>query len=207
MNRAFLVRADFDVLFPSALFRVDIGTETRAAVLPSSRSVQIGTPATAFATIVNPGPRSAVGCRITPASSIAANFVFQTTNPATNQVTGTPNTPVDIPPGAGQTFVIALTPTEPVAPTDVQLRFDCSNSDLAPMQSGLNTLFFSASATPVPDIVALAATLDHDGVVKIPGAPGTGVFASGNGERRRRRANYGIGGHGERQSAGSSHAL
>ena len=38
-------------------------------------------------------------------------------------------------------------------------------------------LLFSASATPVPDIVALAATLTNDGIVNIPGANGTGAFA------------------------------
>jgi hypothetical protein len=38
-------------------------------------------------------------------------------------------------------------------------------------------LLFSASDTPVPDIVALAATPTNDGIVNIPGAGGTGVFS------------------------------
>jgi len=59
----------------------------------------------------------------------------------------------------------------------VQLSFDCTNSDPAAIYSGLNTLLFSASSTPVPDIVALAATLNSDGIVNIPGSTGTGVFA------------------------------
>ena len=41
--------------------------------------------------------------------------------------------------------------------------------------TGLNTLLLSASSTPVPDIVALAAA--DAGRVLIPGATGTGVFA------------------------------
>ena len=41
---------------------------------------------------------------------------------------------------------------------------------------GVNTLLGSASANPVPDIVALAASADP-GIVDIPGANGTGVFA------------------------------
>ena len=89
-----------------------------AAVLPSSRSVQVGTLATAFATIINAGQETATGCAISPISTIPATLSFQTTDPATNQVTGTPNTPVDIPPGAAQSFVFALTPTAPIAPTD-----------------------------------------------------------------------------------------
>ena len=47
---------------------------------------------------------------------------------------------------------------------------------MAPSQTGLNTVLLSASTTPVPDIVALAASGDP-GIVDIPGATGTGVFA------------------------------
>ena len=38
-------------------------------------------------------------------------------------------------------------------------------------------MLFSASGTPVSDIVALAATIDNNGIVTVPGAAGTGVFA------------------------------
>jgi hypothetical protein len=41
----------------------------------------------------------------------------------------------------------------------------------------VNTLTTSASLDPVPDIVALAATISNDGIVHIPGAAGTGAFA------------------------------
>ena len=110
-------------------------------------------------------------------TSIPAAFAFQTTDPATNAVTGSPNAPVDIPAGSSQSFVFALTPTAPIAPTDVQLSFDCANSFPASILSGINTLFLSASATPVPDIVALAVTLSNDGIMNIPGTNGAGAFA------------------------------
>jgi hypothetical protein len=55
--------------------------------------------------------------------------------------------------------------------------FDCANAASAMSLSGINTLLLSASATPVPDIVALAATLNNDGIVNVPGVTGTGVFA------------------------------
>jgi hypothetical protein len=58
----------------------------------------------------------------------------------------------------------------------VQFSFDCGNTDPAPINVGLNTLLLSASATPVPDIVALAATITNDGIVSIP-ASGIGAFA------------------------------
>jgi hypothetical protein len=64
-----------------------------------------------------------------------------------------------------------------MAPTDVQFSFDCANSSPAPINTGLNTLLLSASATPVPDIVALAATTTNDGIVNILGTNGIGAFA------------------------------
>ncbi len=67
----------------------------RAAVLPSSRSVQVGSFATAFATIINSGTTTATGCGIAPVTSTPANFSFQTTDPVTNRLTGTVNTGVN----------------------------------------------------------------------------------------------------------------
>jgi hypothetical protein len=148
-----------------------------AAVLPSSRSVQVGNPATAFATIINAGQALATGCTISPLTGIPAASIYQATDPATNQVIGSQNTPIDIPAGVAQSFIFALTPNALIAPTDVQLSFECINSNPAPIHSGVNTLLFSASATQVPDIVALAATRNNDGIVNIPGTNGTGVFA------------------------------
>jgi N-acetylneuraminic acid mutarotase len=155
----------------------DISIQLVAAVLPSSRSVRVGTPATAFATIINTDSNMATGCMISPITNIPATFTFQTTNPATNQVTGSPNIPLDIPAGAAQSFVFALTPNTPMAPTDVQLSFDCASTDPAPIISGLNTFLFSSSSTPTPDILALVATPTNDGIVNILGTNGTGVFA------------------------------
>jgi hypothetical protein len=147
-----------------------------AAVLPTSRSVLVDTPATAFATIINPGPITATKCAITPLTGLSAVFSYQTTDPATNQPTGTPNTPVDIPPGGLQTFVLVITPSLPFGPTDVQFTFRCTNTPSAAVVTGVDTLLLAASTVPVPDVVALVATLNNDGIVTIPPG-GTGVFA------------------------------
>jgi virginiamycin B lyase len=147
-----------------------------AAVLPLSRSVEVGATATAFATILNAGPGNASTCTIAPATTIPASFLYQTTDPTTNALTGTADTPVNIAAGAGQSFVIAFTPTAAFAPTNVLLTFGCANASPAPQTVGIDTLNLSASATPVPDIVALAASADP-GYVDIPGATGTGDFA------------------------------
>jgi len=95
-------------------------TNVLAALLPSSRSVQINKPATAFTTIINTGQAIAAACSIAPLTSVPASFVYQTTDPATNQITGLPNAPTNIGAGAAQSFVLAVTPTAPISPTDLQ---------------------------------------------------------------------------------------
>jgi hypothetical protein len=90
---------------------------------------------------------------------------------------GTPNTPVDIAPGGFQSFVFALAPTSVFNPSDVQLNFDCFNTNPAPVTVGVNTLLLSASNTLVADVIALAATVSGDGVVRLPGPSGSGAFA------------------------------
>jgi hypothetical protein len=160
-----------------AAARPDTSDGLLAAVLPSSRSVQVGVPATTFATIINRGSTTATGCGITLLSHIPAINFFEITDPLTNQLTGFPNTPVEIQAGGAQSFFVRLTPTQAFGPTDVQMNFGCTNTDPAPIASGLNTLLLSASVTPVPDILALAATATNDGIVNIPEAIGTGAFS------------------------------
>ena len=160
--------------------RIMAGVATQsvvAAVLPASRSVQVGNTATAFATIVNSGTADAAGCGITPVTAVPADFLYQTTDPASNALTGTPNTPVAIAAGASQSYVFAFTPTADLPSTEVELAFDCTNTDKAPVTVGLNTLLLSAATDPVADIAALATTPSGDGVVGLPGGTGTGAFA------------------------------
>jgi hypothetical protein len=92
-------------------------------------------------------------------------------------LTGTPNTPVSIAAHVSQSFVIAFTANAPFVPTTAALGFDCTGMNAAPSNTGLNTLSLSASATPVPDIVALAATAQNDGILHITGISGSNAFA------------------------------
>lgn len=147
-----------------------------SAVLPASRSVEVNATATVFATIINASSVTATACRISPSIGLTGTFTYQTTSATTNAVTGQPNTPVDIPAGAAQSFVLSFTPTAALAATDVSFNYFCANSDGAAVNSGLNTLLLSASTTPVPDLIALVASSDP-GIVDIPSATGTGAFA------------------------------
>jgi subtilisin-like proprotein convertase family protein len=155
-----------------------VGPTVAASVLPTSRSVKVpGGNASAFATIINLGATTATNCRLSPRTAVGGTFIYQTTN-AQNQLVGAPNTPVDIPAGALQPFFLAFMPPpfENFGPTDVQINFVCDQSAAA-IVTGLTTLLLSASTSPVPDIVALAATPNNNGIVDIPGPTGSGAFA------------------------------
>jgi hypothetical protein len=149
-----------------------------ASILPTSRSVQTGTAATIFSTVINAGTVTATQCRIAPVTALPAAFSYQTTDPATNALTGTPDTPVDIPANNGfQTFMVSLTPGLAFDPTEVEFAFACTNSSIAATIPGVNSMLLSASDTPVADVVALAATPSGDGIVKLPGSMASNAFA------------------------------
>ena len=147
-----------------------------SSILPTSRSVEVGNTATAFATIINAGTEEATDCTIAPNVSLPAEFFFQATDPATNALLGERDEPVTIEASGVQTFLFAFTPTAPFDAMNVEFVFDCANTEPAPTSTGINTLLLSASSTPVPDILALAATPVDPGIANIPGATGTGFF-------------------------------
>ena len=156
-----------------------------AAVLPTSRSVQIGNSATAFVTIINTGPSTANSVGISLQSAIPATFTYQTTDSTTNQVTGSPNTPVNIAAGQSQSYVIAITPQGAISSSsEVMFNFGGTNTSPVNPIIGVNTLLLSASATPTPDVIALAATPSHDGIVNIPSLTGTGAFSASSPSRQ-----------------------
>jgi hypothetical protein len=169
-----------------------------AATLPTDRNVSLGgdqvlvanlgsnaaaaaaaSTATIFGTLINTSSATATNCAVqpSPSANLPGPFVYQTTNPATNALTGTANTPVNIPAGQAQSFVLAFTPTLPFAPVDVPLIFSCANLLAAPSVSGLNTVLLAASATPVPDVIALGATTTNDQILHITGSTGSAAFA------------------------------
>jgi len=75
-----------------------------SATLPTSRSVQVGHTATAFATIINTGNSAALSVSISLQTNIPAGFTYQTTDPQTNALTGTPNTQSTFRPTAPRAF-------------------------------------------------------------------------------------------------------
>jgi hypothetical protein len=148
-----------------------------AAVLPGSRAVGIGVPASAFGLMINAGTATATGCNIAPVTAVTAAFNYQTTDPATNALVGTPNTPVDIPAGAAQTYVFDFNPGAAFGPTVIQLAFDCSNTSPAAVTPGVNTFTMTASTVPGPDVIAIALTPTNNGIASLPSTNGAVAFA------------------------------
>ncbi len=146
-----------------------------AAVLPASRSVQVGSPATAFATIVNSGTAALGNCQFSPVTNVNGRFTYQTTNSA-NALTGAPNTPVSIPAGGAQSFLLAFAPTAPFAAADVKFSYACAGANPALPIVGVNTIKLVFDASPVPDLISVGVTPSNDGFARTGGSGGTGLF-------------------------------
>lgn len=158
-----------------AAFRADATSPLFASTLPSSRSIQVGTAATAFATIINTGA-AATNCGIAPVTSTPSTFAFQTTSSTTNALTGSPNTRVPIATNGSQSYVVAYTATGAMASTDVAMDYGCSGvSSVVPIV-GINTLKLTFSSTPVPDMIAVGLTTSNDGYAHLTGSGQSGFF-------------------------------
>lgn len=131
-----------------------------SASLPNSRSVQVGNSATAFASVINTGNTVAISCSISPITVIPADFLYQATDPVSNVLTGTVNTPFNMNAGETQTLFFAVTPAAPIDSTETHLSDDCDNTHPAKVISGVNTLLLSAETTPVADIIGLTTVVD-----------------------------------------------
>jgi len=148
-----------------------------AAVLPGARSVQVGSDATVFATMLNANTVAMTDCQVSlrPSAPADLQLTYQTTDPATNALIGTPNTPATITPGGAQTFLLDFHATSAFTVSDLPLFFDCDDTNPAADIAGVNTIDLLFSATPIPDIIALAATATNDGTIHVAG--GNGAFA------------------------------
>jgi hypothetical protein len=152
----------------------------------------VGSAARAVATIENrsgvssasaPDGVAAVTCGITQLTGAPTAFTFQAVDPFTNQPVAPINTPVDIAAATGRRFEITLTASADVCPTNIQFGFHCSNSGLADIVTGQNTLLLSvgspvgcgmgASVSVNQASFVVGQTLIAGGTVTNPGLPGT----------------------------------
>jgi hypothetical protein len=149
-----------------------------ASLLPSSHAVQVGVPATFFATIINAGTSEASQVGIALASiQSQALLTFNATACASNAVIGGDNVRVNIAAGDRACFVVRLTAIGALGPTEVSFTFAGTNTTPAPTLPGVNTLMLVASTTPAPDLVALVVTATGDGILTLAGPAGSGAFS------------------------------
>ena len=155
--RTFAIFAWATLVLTAVSTREAAADDLVAAVLPLSRSAQIGQTVTAFATVINSSGGALSGCTAS-LPNFSGTFVYQTTNPATNALTGSPNTQFSLPNGGSQSLVLALTPAAQISPTEENFVFQCSGSGAAASIIGVNTLLLSADTRQPADVIALAAT-------------------------------------------------
>lgn len=148
-----------------------------AAVLPGARSVPAGGPATVFATMLNGGAAMLGNCAIglDASAPTALTMSYQTTNPASNAPTGTPNTPVTLAAGSAQSFVLSFQSGSALADPGQPMTYTCAGAAPAPITSGVNTVDLLFSSSPTQDVIALAATAPQPGVVTVPFSEGGGA--------------------------------
>ena len=155
-----------------------------ASVLPDSRSVQLGSPATVFASMINAGSTALQNCQIALAATAPTGLTlsYQTTNSATNALTGTPNTPATIAGGNGlQSFLLIFQGTNAFSTAGLPLDFGCAGVAPAAVETGVDTIDLTLSTTPIADIIALAESASGNGVVSMAvGATGAFAVASDN---------------------------
>jgi len=128
--------------------------------------------------VINGGLADAWGCSITLGSAVPAVLTSWATDPGSNRVTSAPNPRGDILAGGFSTWSFRLVPHGSIAPTEIELIFQCVNTEPAGIFPGLNTLLLSASDDPTPDIVAIALNATRNGILEIDGSAGAGAFAT-----------------------------
>ncbi len=143
------------------------------AVLPYARSVKVGTPATAFMTVINAGSGDGSNCFLAlQPGAFQGGFSYQTTD-ASNTATGTQNTPVNIAKGASQTFVFAVTPSVELSQQELGIQARCDEGTGSSVVTGVNSFILSSGKLAPKEMLAIGLTTTGDGVVSIPGPSGS----------------------------------
>lgn len=155
------------------------GLTMRSALLPYSRTVATGSPATAFVSIANPASTgsTAENCGLELHGAALGQFSARPTDPVTNEPVGAVGERVDIPAGEIRTFIVSLRRGSNESHSDLRIDTVCSNRAPAPSIAGVNTFRFTSTSLSLPDVVALAATTSNNGLVELPTGGGASAFS------------------------------
>ena len=148
------------------------------AIAPEARTlVNNGPSATFFISAINDTSQTLTQCR----PVIGTMDSYQTVD-ATNQLTGSANTPTSIAPGATQGFLIAFDSPNDIQSIGAQLivpSVECSEraSEPSRLQIARLTSIPDGFEAGQPDIIAIGVTPSGDGIVRVPQAGGVEVLA------------------------------
>ncbi|MBL4616752.1 MAG: hypothetical protein JKY46_03575 [Robiginitomaculum sp.] len=165
--------------------RLDLAT----AILPTHRSAAEGDTISHFAVMINSSTTDTLtNCRLQGTGNTTPNdeqirrdsFTYQTVD-ANNNLTGTPNTPVDLPPGAVQHFVFSMDAGSVFGSfgffVNQTALFRCNNGvgqDITYVNT--SSLYYTDLKDPM-DALSVAVTPSGDGVLRIATAGGTEAFS------------------------------
>jgi len=132
------------------------------AVTPSSRISQPGSSVTFWATVLNPDVSLPIfGLNFSQASSLPVNVEFVAWDHGTGTQIGDWNTPIYIPEGGSQNFLLKITPVGIVAlGSQLQLRVASSDGYVA-SNNLANSITIGATGSPAPDVIMAADNTDY----------------------------------------------
>jgi hypothetical protein len=155
------VQRGMDELTATWSFTTEINPTTLVnSVLPTSRSIQVGTTATVFNTVLNGGSETAYGVTLATSNLPPGAFAYQESSCATNVLIGGMNPSLDIPAGQARCYVLFFTPSAAFASTDVHIRAQAANAPPTSLLPGINAWTLRATSSAGPDIIALTTTTD-----------------------------------------------
>lgn len=143
------------------------------SVLPTSRTPVIGNPVTIFNTVINAGSEYAAGVTLSLGTALPGSFSYSQTSCSTNAIIGSPNAPIDIPPGGVACYILTFTPSSVFPATHAQIVAQALNAPATTLLVGINTWLLRSTSSPGPDIIALTTTADFHQIA----CSGTNAFA------------------------------
>jgi len=153
--------------------------QLNAAVAPNARSVEVGSPATFFATILNSGDTPATNCRVEadPENSLGTDMDYRRTD-ATNQAIGDSNSPFSIPAGGSQTLVLTVRPNDTTGGAPYGFEYICDEARHSGIPSTGSVYIRSfTEGSDASDMIMTLQTLSGDGIIRIDENGRRGVAA------------------------------
>jgi len=83
-----------------------------------------------------------------------------------------------VPAGGVELLTLTMYADRDIPPTALPLEYRCANAQSAPQVPGVNHPILSASNGPLPDMVTGSATVENNGIARLPSLEGTGFFTA-----------------------------